>query len=91
MRNIRKHAADATNVKVELAFGENDILARISNNGSVFANQDIQGYVRSGHLGLDGMSERARLFCGEFEISSNSGEDTVVLIRLPYIQKKASG
>ena len=88
LTNIRKHAADATKVKVEIVFGENDILAWISNNGSVFANQDIQDYVRSGHLGLAGMSERARLFGGKFEISSNPGEDTVVSIRLPYNQDK---
>ncbi len=91
LTNIRKHAVDATVVKVEIVFGENDILARISNNGSVLANQDIQGYVRSGHLGLAGMSERARLFGGVFEVSSNLGEDTVVSIRLPYSQGKAPG
>lgn len=91
LTNIRKHAADATDVKVEVVFGEDDILARISNNGSVLTNQDIQGYVRSGHLGLAGMSERARLFGGVFDISSNPGEDTVVSIRLPYSQVKPSG
>ncbi len=90
LTNIRKHAADATIVKVEIAFSENDILARISNDGSVFANQDIQGYVRSGHLGLAGMYERARLFGGVFNISSNPGENTVVSIQLPYSQEKST-
>lgn len=91
LTNIRKHVADATIVKVEIAFSENDILARISNDGSVFTNQDIQGYVRSGHLGLAGMYERARLFGGVFNISSNPGENTVVSIRLPYSQEKLPG
>jgi len=86
LTNIRKHVADTTQVKVELVFGEKEILARISNNGSAFASQNIRDYVRSGHLGLAGMDERARLFGGEFNISSNPGENTIVSIKLPYEQ-----
>jgi signal transduction histidine kinase len=89
LTNIRKHAADASRVKVEVAFSDSDILARISNDGSAFASQDIQGYVRSGHLGLAGMYERARLFGGVFTISSNPGENTVLSIRLPYSQESS--
>jgi signal transduction histidine kinase len=88
LTNIRKHVVDATSVKVEVIFAENEILARISNNGSVFTSQEIQDYVRSGHLGLAGMYERARLFGGTLNISSNPGENTIVSICLPYIQEK---
>ena len=88
LTNIRKHVADATYVKVELEFAVNDILARISNNGSTFASQDIKDYIRSGHLGLAGMYERARLFGGVLNINTNPGENTVVSIQLPYSQGK---
>jgi signal transduction histidine kinase len=84
LTNIRKHASDATKVVVELSFLPNEIIARISNDGSAFNSQDIQNYIHSGHLGLAGMYERARLFGGVFEIKSNPGENTLVSLRVPY-------
>jgi signal transduction histidine kinase len=86
LANIRKHAPDATLVKVTLEFNENDVLARVSNDGGEFANQNIQEYVRAGHLGLAGMYERARLFGGKFSIDSDMEHRTVISIQLPLSQ-----
>ena len=62
LSNIRKHALDASLVQVELGFSKDTIQARVENNGAAIANPDVRSFVRSGHLGLAGMYERARLF-----------------------------
>ncbi len=86
LSNIRKHALDATLVQVELTFGKDNIKARVENNGAAFANQDVRSFVRSGHLGLAGMYERARLFGGTLAIESDPNENTVVALQLPFFQ-----
>jgi len=83
LANVRKHAQDATRVQVEVAFSEAEIQATVKNDGAAFANQDVRAFVRSGHLGLAGMYERASLFGGKLEISSDKEENTVVALRLP--------
>lgn len=86
LTNIRKHVKDANLVQVDLAFGETEIQATIKNNGALFSNQDVRSFVRSGHLGLAGMYERAHLFGGALDISTDADQNTVVSIRLPYTQ-----
>ncbi|MGZ6346004.1 MAG: histidine kinase [Anaerolineales bacterium] len=81
--NVRKHSANATNVEVELNFGENDVQAIVRNDGSIFPALDLRSQVRTGHLGLAGMYERARLFHGELEIVSDPENVTTVRLRLP--------
>lgn len=83
LTNIRKHAQGATRITVELTYGENDIEARVKNDGAVFSNQDVRSSLRSGHLGLAGMYERARLFGGTLDITSDPDENTIVSLRLP--------
>lgn len=91
LTNVRKHAQDATLVQVELFFGEDQIQATMKNDGEVFANQDVRSFVRSGHLGLAGMYERARLFGGSLEITSDPNEKTVVRLQLPCSQDYSQG
>jgi len=83
LANIRKHARDAAHVQVELAFGEAEVRATVKNDGASFTNHDVRASVRSGHLGLAGMYERARLFGGTLDITSNESENTVVTLTLP--------
>jgi len=60
LSNIRKHAPKSTQVFVELFFNEKEITAVITNNNAESFNNDVQDYVRDGHIGLAGMYERAR-------------------------------
>ena len=87
LTNIRKHAHDARRVQVELTFGESEVRAAVKNDGEVFTNQDAHTFVRSGHLGLAGMYERARLFGGSLNITSDAQDNTVVSLQLPYTQE----
>jgi signal transduction histidine kinase len=84
LSNIRKHARQATSASVELIYQEAGIEARISNNGPAFPIPNVRNLVRNGHLGLAGMYERARLFRGQLNISSDPVNNTVVHLRLPY-------
>lgn len=86
LTNVRKHAQNATLVHVELIFGKDEIQARVKNDGAVFINQDMRSFVRSGHLGLAGMYERARLFEGALDIRSDPNKNTVVTLQLPCSQ-----
>ncbi len=85
LTNIRKHAPDAALVQVDLVFSDTEIAANIRNDGASFASQDIQEYVRQGHIGLAGMYERARLFGGSLSIRSTPAKGTVISLRLPYM------
>jgi len=86
LTNIRKHALDARRVQVDLAFGETEIQATVKNDGAVFTNREALLYVRSGHLGLAGMYERARLFGGNLSITADAEDNTVVSLQLPFSQ-----
>ena len=81
--NVRKHSPSATRVQVELSFGEEDVQAIIHNDGSVLTVLDVRSLVRTGHLGLAGMYERARLFHGELDVVADPGGGTTVTFRLP--------
>jgi signal transduction histidine kinase len=81
--NIRKHVRSATHVEVQMKFGENEIRTVVRNDGPIFPTPDVRSLVRNGHLGLAGMYERARLFHGELNISSDPAKGTTVRLRLP--------
>lgn len=87
LTNIRKHVKDVSQVSVELTFGETEVKAVIKNNGAVFSNYNVNQFVQSGHLGLAGMYERARLFGGSLTINSDEENDTIVTIQMPYLQQ----
>ena len=85
--NIRKHASNAVHVQVELAFREEDIQAIIRNDGEALPDLDVRSLVRTGHLGLAGMYERARLFHGELNIVADPGGGTSVTLLLPTVNE----
>ena len=81
--NIRKHVRSVTRVEVQMEFRENEIRTVVHNDGPAFPTPDVRSLVRNGHLGLAGMYERARLFHGELNISSDPAKGTSVRLRLP--------
>ena len=83
--NIRKHVPNTVHVQVELAFREEDVQAVIRNDGEALPDLDVRSLVRTGHLGLAGMYERARLFHGELNIVANPKGGTSVTLRLPTV------
>jgi signal transduction histidine kinase len=75
LTNVRRHAA-ATSVRVELAYGVDELRIEVADDG--VGSTDPRG----GH-GLVGMRERASLYGGRIETASANGSGFVVRAVLP--------
>ncbi|MBA7641930.1 hypothetical protein ES703_49616 [subsurface metagenome] len=83
LSNVRRHA-EASTVLVKLEFGDDSITMTVSDNGKGFeVPRRIEDLISVGSLGIMGMSERARLLGGTFEIKSELGKGTQVVTKLP--------
>jgi two-component system, NarL family, sensor kinase len=85
LRNIRQHAA-ATDVRVSLTGGGEEIVLVIENAGDGFELEDAKG---KGGLGLVSMDERVRLVDGTFSIQSQPETGTRVEVRVPLRRREA--
>ncbi|MBN1486470.1 MAG: HAMP domain-containing protein [Anaerolineae bacterium] len=84
LTNIRKHAPDASYVNVTLFFEKWGIQVMVEDNGCGFKLDTPEALIKDGHLGLAGMGERAQLFGGILNMTSEPGEGTLVNLRLPF-------
>lgn len=83
LTNIREHS-DGTKVSVSVTSGPSEISAEVSDNGRGFdVEPTLVRAARGGRLGLVGMSERARLLGGRFDVRSRPGGPTTVSLLLP--------
>ena len=83
LTNIREHS-DGTKVSVSVTSGPSEISAEVSDNGRGFdVERTLVRAARGGRLGLVGMSERARLLGGRFDVRSRPGGPTTVSLVLP--------
>ena len=83
LTNIREHS-DGTKVSVSVTSGPSEISAEVSDNGRGFdVERTLVRAARGGRLGLVGMSERARLLGGRFDVRSRPGGPTTVSLLLP--------
>jgi signal transduction histidine kinase len=79
LTNIRKHA-QATQVEIEMAFGEKEIRLRIHDNGVGFNPASPM----ENRFGLISMRERAKLLGGSMNIGSEEGKGTHLEIIIPF-------
>ncbi len=83
LNNCRKHAY-ASFVKVTLEYSLSFISAEIRDDGVGFALGDIQKKLRSGkHYGMLSMQSRTNVLRGSVQVTSEPGEGTRVLVRIP--------
>lgn len=83
LTNIREHS-DGTRVTISVSSRPSGIAAEVTDNGRGFdVEQTLVRAARSGRLGLVGMSERARLLGGRFDVRSRAGGPTTVSVVLP--------
>jgi signal transduction histidine kinase len=83
LTNVREHSA-ATKVSISVTSARNEIVAEITDNGRGFdVGQTLVRAARNGRVGLLGMSERARLLGGRFDVRSRRGGPTRVSVTLP--------
>lgn len=84
LANIKKHA-QASEVKVELAFDQSNVILTIRDNGVGFNtdNKKDEGQVEHRRFGLISMQERARNLGGTFEVQSEGGKGTIIRVVIP--------
>jgi PAS domain S-box-containing protein len=84
LRNIGKHAANSSAVRILLSGGPQGVILRIEDNGEGFSLEDAR---KKGGLGLISIEERVRLVNGSVSIRSKRGQgstlEVVVPIRIP--------
>ena len=85
LTNVAKHA-QATRVKVELAFAGDSLTLVVEDDGKGFS-----GGAAPGHYGLVNLAERARKLAGEAQIRSSPGQGTTVTLLLPLTQPAVVG
>lgn len=81
LTNVIRHSK-ASRVKIELAFGPQQVVLQIKDNGTGFTLENYLG-PGDGHFGLQGMSERAKRIGGHFVPASAPGKGTTVRVEVP--------
>lgn len=81
VRNAIRHAG-AEQLHVAVSIGTEALSLRVADDGRGFVPEEAAGY-ESGHLGLLGMRERARLLGGHLELASAPERGTVVEATFP--------
>jgi PAS domain S-box-containing protein len=79
LTNVARHA-NATEVKVSLEHRGKKIILSIKDDGKGF---DKKKTADKRTLGILGMKERTEMMGGEYEINSNPGKGTTVLVAIP--------
>ena len=83
MTNVRKHAPSAGRVSVALVFEEEDVTLVVEDDGPGFEPAPAATLLQQGHLGLAGMTERARLLGGDLSVETAPGRGTTIVLRMP--------
>jgi NarL family two-component system sensor histidine kinase YdfH len=78
LTNIAHHA-QAQNVEVKIEVKDKTIILTVQDDGIGFNTSSIP----SGHYGILGIKERARLVNGNFELQSHNGKGTMLKIEIP--------
>lgn len=81
LANIAKHS-HAVRVELELTCGEQEITLSIYDAGVGFDLKDVQA--RNPGLGLVSMRERVRSVRGRFDIQSEPGRGTHIMVHIPF-------
>jgi len=80
LRNIGKHAANSSEVRVLVSGSPEGVILRIEDNGEGFNLEDAH---KKGGLGLISMEERVRLVNGSFSIYSEPGKGSTLEVVVP--------
>jgi signal transduction histidine kinase len=75
LRNAFRHA-QARQIEVELGYGDEQFRLRVRDNGKGIDASLLTEHERTGHYGLRGMRERARLLGGNLTVRSQFGSGT---------------
>lgn len=83
LNNVIRHA-DADMITVQLEYTTAFIELTISDNGKGFDKTGVEKTQSPGGLGLRNMESRARVIGATFNVESNPGNGTFVILKIPY-------
>lgn len=84
LSNVRKHAA-ASDVWIRVRDDGAAMVVEIRDNGRGFDVRRTQGnYTQRASFGLLNMRERAQLIGGSWDVTSQLGQGTTIMIRIPF-------
>jgi signal transduction histidine kinase len=83
LNNVHRHA-HASQAQVMLVFDSDTVTLTITDDGEGFdPQQSLAGYATAGHFGLMGAYERTEQLGGEFNLTSNLDQGTILCIVVP--------
>jgi len=85
LMNIARHA-EATQANITMTCDDEGLIIKIHDNGIGF--NPIENVGRSGHYGLLGLRERARIRGGSLVIQSQPSQGTTVELQLPLLDER---
>ena len=77
------HHAQARRIEVDIQYDERQLRLRVRDDGKGISAQLLSNKGRSGHWGLQGMRERAKLVGGHLEIWSELDSGTEIELSIP--------
>lgn len=80
--NAARHA-NATEIRVRLSRGEDDVTLEVTDDGSGIPKGRVQQALRDGHIGLAEISERVAALSGRLEITTSAEAGTRMRVTLP--------
>ena len=87
LNNVRNHS-EASKVTVHLRFTGDQLHIRVQDNGVGFnVSSALSGAAFSDSMGLLGMKQRVESLGGEFQVESQEGTGTSVLLQLPLSRR----
>jgi PAS domain S-box-containing protein len=86
LSNVARHS-HATNVSVRLTLDAEEVYLEITDNGDGFEMpSNLMKFLRAGHFGLAGATERVRALAGNLTVESQPGGGTTVRAVVPWGQ-----
>lgn len=82
LNNIKKHAC-ANHVCIEFHITPGAVFIQVNDDGKGFQADQITNNIHPGHLGLQGMKERADMLGGILNIASHPGKGTAITLIVP--------
>jgi signal transduction histidine kinase/ligand-binding sensor domain-containing protein len=89
LRNAFRHA-EAQQIEVEFHYDERQLRLRIRDDGKGIAATVLTAEGRTGHFGLHGMRERARLMSAKLTVWTVAGSGTEIELTIPAAQAYAA-
>jgi signal transduction histidine kinase/ligand-binding sensor domain-containing protein len=89
MRNAFRHA-EAKQIEVELHYDERQLRLRVRDDGRGIDPIFLTGEGRSGHFGLRGMHDRAKLIRGKLAVWSAQNSGTEIELSVPAVHSYAA-